>query len=104
MSAPTLLLFDEAMIAHDPGPGHPERPDRLRAIKKKLDDEQIDGVAWKISQVELHPSPKLVGQRLDSIGRIDQVADDHRGPILSEPPHQREPQSARASGDDRNST
>jgi len=32
----TLLLFDEKMIEHDPGPGHPERPDRLRAIEVML--------------------------------------------------------------------
>jgi acetoin utilization deacetylase AcuC-like enzyme len=32
----TLLLFDERMIEHDPGPGHPERPDRLRAIEAML--------------------------------------------------------------------
>ena len=32
----TLLLYDEKMIEHDPGPGHPERPDRLRAIEVML--------------------------------------------------------------------
>jgi acetoin utilization deacetylase AcuC-like enzyme len=32
----TLLLFDDRMIEHDPGPGHPERPDRLRAIEAVL--------------------------------------------------------------------
>ena len=32
----TLLLHDDAMIDHDPGRGHPERPDRLRAIMEKL--------------------------------------------------------------------
>jgi acetoin utilization deacetylase AcuC-like enzyme len=34
--ADTLLLFDDRMIEHDPGPGHPERPDRLRAIEAVL--------------------------------------------------------------------
>ncbi|HWB74792.1 MAG TPA: histone deacetylase [Nannocystaceae bacterium] len=32
----TLLLFDERMTEHEPGPGHPERPDRLRAIEAML--------------------------------------------------------------------
>ncbi|MBK6922380.1 MAG: histone deacetylase [Deltaproteobacteria bacterium] len=32
----TLLLYDDRMIEHDPGPGHPERPDRLRAIEAML--------------------------------------------------------------------
>ena len=35
----TLLLHDDAMIDHDPGRGHPERPDRLRAIMEKLQPE-----------------------------------------------------------------
>ena len=32
----TLLLFDDRMAGHDPGPGHPERFDRLRAIEAVL--------------------------------------------------------------------
>jgi len=34
---PPLVLFDPAMIAHDPGRGHPERPDRLRVIEAILE-------------------------------------------------------------------
>jgi acetoin utilization deacetylase AcuC-like enzyme len=30
------MLFDRAMIGHDPGPGHPERPERLRAVEAIL--------------------------------------------------------------------
>jgi acetoin utilization deacetylase AcuC-like enzyme len=32
----TLLLSHPSFIAHDTGPGHPERPDRMRAIDKIL--------------------------------------------------------------------
>ena len=32
----TLLLTHPSFIAHDTGPGHPERPDRMRAIDKIL--------------------------------------------------------------------
>jgi acetoin utilization deacetylase AcuC-like enzyme len=39
----TLLLHHDAMIAHDPGRGHPERPDRLRAIVEKLHAHPIAG-------------------------------------------------------------
>lgn len=39
----TLLLHDDAMIEHDPGRGHPERPDRLRAITEKLRARPIPG-------------------------------------------------------------
>ena len=31
-----LMLFDRAMIGHDPGMGHPERPERLRAVEAIL--------------------------------------------------------------------
>jgi acetoin utilization deacetylase AcuC-like enzyme len=31
-----LILTDERMARHDPGPGHPERPERLRAILRAL--------------------------------------------------------------------
>jgi acetoin utilization deacetylase AcuC-like enzyme len=31
------LLSHQACLAHDPGPGHPECPDRLRAVMAALD-------------------------------------------------------------------
>ncbi|MEM6991725.1 MAG: histone deacetylase [Myxococcota bacterium] len=39
----TLLLVDEAMIDHDPGAGHPERPDRLRAVVEHFRRRPIEG-------------------------------------------------------------
>src|SRR5690606_39261522 len=44
VSASTLVLFDEDMIDHDPGPGHPERPARLRAIASRLHAHPIEGI------------------------------------------------------------
>lgn len=38
----TLYLTHDICIEHDTGPGHPERPDRLRAIKKVMDHEIFD--------------------------------------------------------------
>jgi len=35
----TLLLTHPAFLEHDTGPGHPERPDRMRAIDKALSHE-----------------------------------------------------------------
>jgi acetoin utilization deacetylase AcuC-like enzyme len=35
----TLLITHPAFLAHDTGPGHPERPDRMRAIDKVLSHE-----------------------------------------------------------------
>ena len=41
---PTLLLSHPACLKHDTGPGHPERPDRLRAIEKALADPRFAGL------------------------------------------------------------
>ncbi len=44
MSAPhTALVQSETGLAHDTGPGHPERPERLPAILDAFEREGIDG-------------------------------------------------------------
>lgn len=40
----TLLITHPAFVAHDTGPGHPERPDRMRAIDKVLGHELFAGL------------------------------------------------------------
>jgi acetoin utilization deacetylase AcuC-like enzyme len=37
------LLYDERCTAHDPGAGHPESPDRLRAIWSALSKDPVPG-------------------------------------------------------------
>jgi acetoin utilization deacetylase AcuC-like enzyme len=37
----TLLYHHDAFLVHDTGPGHPERPDRLRAVAKVLEHEMF---------------------------------------------------------------
>ena len=37
----TLLIHHTAFIGHDTGPGHPERPDRMRAITKALERKEF---------------------------------------------------------------
>ena len=37
MAGRTGIAFDERMLAHDAGPGHPERPERLRALLQHLE-------------------------------------------------------------------
>ncbi|MBX6373861.1 MAG: histone deacetylase family protein [Acetobacteraceae bacterium] len=39
-----LLLTHRACLDHDPGPYHPECPDRLRAVLRALDDEEFAGL------------------------------------------------------------
>ena len=51
MERPTLLLYDDAMVDHRPGWGHPERPERLDAIVRLLRDEPIDGARWEAPPV-----------------------------------------------------
>ena len=46
MADATLLITDDAMLDHNPGLGHPERADRLRAILRSLRERRIEGVAW----------------------------------------------------------
>ena len=41
----TLLLTHPACLGHEPGPHHPERPERLGAILAALQDEEFAGLA-----------------------------------------------------------
>jgi acetoin utilization deacetylase AcuC-like enzyme len=41
----TLVISHPACLAHDPGEGHPERPDRLRAIERALESEAFQMLA-----------------------------------------------------------
>ena len=41
----TLLFTDDACLEHDPGPGHPESPSRLRAVLSAL-EKLPAGVSW----------------------------------------------------------
>ncbi|MBI2893022.1 MAG: histone deacetylase [Deltaproteobacteria bacterium] len=43
MPMQTLILTDDLFLRHDPGPGHPERPERLAAIIEDLDGTPIPG-------------------------------------------------------------
>jgi acetoin utilization deacetylase AcuC-like enzyme len=47
----TALVLDRRYEAHDPGPGHPESPQRIRAISAALDNYRRDGL------VTLAPRP-----------------------------------------------
>jgi acetoin utilization deacetylase AcuC-like enzyme len=40
----TLLITHPVFLEHDTGPGHPERPDRMRAIDKALSHELFAGL------------------------------------------------------------
>jgi len=42
---PTLLITHPASLDHSNGPGHPERPDRIRAIDRILEQEKFQTLA-----------------------------------------------------------
>jgi acetoin utilization deacetylase AcuC-like enzyme len=44
MSRPTVVYSDPLFLAHDPGPGHPESPARLRAILDDFAGNPVPGV------------------------------------------------------------
>lgn len=78
----TLLLFDDRMIEHDPGPGHPERPDRLRAIDAMLSLRTTSRTrleratpASEASVARVHSGAHLVGVR-ELEGRYGSLDED----------------------------
>lgn len=50
----TLLLHHPAALAHETGPGHPERPDRIRAVERAL-----SGAAFAALERRLAPEAEL---------------------------------------------
>jgi hypothetical protein len=54
----TAFAYDPAFLEHDTGPAHPERPDRLRAIRSALEKSgllaRLKPVALTMPAAELH--------------------------------------------------
>ncbi len=61
-----LAYFHEACLAHDPGPGHPEHPGRLRAVHEALLQAFPDKLEWRSAplatdaQIARAHSPQLL--------------------------------------------
>jgi acetoin utilization deacetylase AcuC-like enzyme len=41
-----LISTAEELVEHDPGAGHPERPERLVALRRSLDDDPVTSTEW----------------------------------------------------------
>ena len=52
-TGPTGLVFDAAFVRHEPGPAHPESPDRYRALKKAFDRA---GLLDKLTHIAARPA------------------------------------------------
>ena len=43
---PTQIYYHSLSLEHDTGYGHPERADRVRAVRQRLQSSDIDGLEW----------------------------------------------------------
>src|SRR5665647_1707640 len=77
----THLFTHPSFLAHDTGPGHPERPDRMRAIDKVLAHDIFKGLVREEAplredveeQIRLaHPAAHLEKMRGLATGPVDQ--------------------------------
>ena len=50
LSTQRLLLYAERMLAHETGPGNPERPQRLEAVCQELQRARLGHVRWSEPQ------------------------------------------------------
>lgn len=75
-STETLLLHDDAMIEHDPGPGHPERPDRLRAIATMLRERPVAGTRI-VAPTPVDPEAVLRVHSEAHLQRVDAARGQH---------------------------
>ncbi len=69
MADGVLLLYDEAMLAHDPGPAHPEQPTRLRAVRDALTENPVPGARWGVPQ----PAKREFIERVHTAAHIDRI-------------------------------
>jgi acetoin utilization deacetylase AcuC-like enzyme len=75
----TLIFTHPACLDHDPGMGHPERPDRLRVILEALKEPEFAALDWREAprasdtQLELvHPAP-YIAQVLNAVPQVGRV-------------------------------
>ncbi len=72
MPRDTLLVYDERMLEHRPGPGHPERPERLSAIVSALRERPVAGTRWQAA-AEIAPELLLRVHPEEHIASIEAV-------------------------------
>ncbi len=65
----TLLFTHPVAIEHDPGPGHPERSDRLRAVLKALDEPAFKALERR----EAPEAPRAQLERVHTARYVDFV-------------------------------
>lgn len=78
----TLIVTDEVLLRHDPGRGHPERPERLATIIEDLDRAPVAGTirsrprpATDAEILRVHGAEYLAAL-LELVGRVAQLDPD----------------------------
>ncbi len=67
---PTGLIYDDWFCSHDTGPNHPERPDRLRAIKQGLTQTSL----WdRLDHLPFEPADRASVERVHTPAYIDRL-------------------------------
>ena len=64
-----LLLTHPSCLNHDPGEGHPESPDRLRAVLEALDHDRFAA----LDRVEASPASREQLLRVHAVSQVDKV-------------------------------
>lgn len=76
-----LIATHEVCWHHDPGPGHPERPARLSAVRRGIEEAGIDGA---ITWVEAPPAERSALEAVHAAGllaRLDELNREGGGEI-----------------------
>ncbi len=69
MADDVLLFYDDVMLEHDPGLGHPERADRLRYIRDALREQPVDGTRWE----KPHPATNEQIELVHTESHVDKI-------------------------------
>ncbi|MBU6494092.1 MAG: histone deacetylase family protein [Burkholderiales bacterium] len=86
---PTLVISHEACLEHRPGPGHPESPERLKAVLAALRSPQFAALAWRnaplgtLEQVHLIHDPAFVAEVADIAPRQGFIPLDGGDTVMS---------------------
>ncbi|MDR1310871.1 MAG: histone deacetylase family protein [Burkholderiaceae bacterium] len=67
-----LIYTTDACLEHRPGPSHPERPERLTAVRKALKAPEFKGIPWKDSPLGTREQLLLIHtpEYVDRISRL----------------------------------
>lgn len=72
----TLIYTHEACFEHRPGPGHPESPERLRAVLDALKKPEFESVEWREAPMGTREQVLMIHTE-DFVDHIERVAPNH---------------------------